>query len=133
MSEEGPLSSTSSSSSSDSEAESESKTVSASVLATISAKAIYQLIAVVDKIDSPVVELWEDPKVKLDDRFPYEAQEAGRQVEIDHLARFDAIEDVVPLETDKIEDTRWVEEWRGDAVRSRLCVRSCQSKHQYPS
>jgi hypothetical protein len=57
-SEGGPLSSTSSSSdSSDDEDKS------------ISPAGMEQLIAIVDKIHGPVVDLWKDPKVKLDDRF----------------------------------------------------------------
>ena len=41
----------------------------------------------------------------------------------DHLSHFNAVQDIVPEESDTVHTLRWVEEWRGEAVRSRLVVR----------
>ena len=36
---------------------------------------------------------------------------------------FKAVKDIVPDTDDKIYTLRWVEDWRGDEVRSRLAIR----------
>ena len=40
-----------------------------------------------------------------------------------NIVEFDAVEDTTLEEGEKAFDTTWVEEWRGEEVRSRLCVR----------
>ena len=89
-----------------------------------SPEAIQMLMLMVGKLDEPwpVVELWKDPKYK-GGKFPYEEQEKGRQGEVDRLMQFEAVQDIVPGKDDTVYDTTLVEEWRGDLVRCRLCIR----------
>ena len=48
----------------------------------------------------------------------------GREREAQHLVHSDAVEDCdTPDEGDTVCDMIWIEEWRGDEVRSRLAVR----------
>ena len=56
-------------------------------------------------------------------KFPYEEQEKGRQGEVDRLMQFEAAQDIIPEKDDTVYDMTWVEEWRGDLVRCRLCIR----------
>ena len=58
-----------------------------------------------------------------DKKFPYEAREKGRQKELHNLHLFDAVEDATPAKGEHTPDMVWVEEYRGDEVRARLCVR----------
>ena len=89
-----------------------------------SPEAMQMLILLAGKLDEawPLVELWKDPKYK-GGQFPYEEQEKGRQGEVDRLMQFEAVQDIVPEKDDTVYDTTWVEEWRGDLVRGRLCIR----------
>ena len=82
------------------------------------------LIFMVGKLEEgyPVVELWKDPKYK-GGSFPYEAHEKGRQDEVDRLMQFEAVQDITPEKDDTVYDTTWVEEWCGELVRCRLCIR----------
>lgn len=68
-----------------------------------SPEAIQMLILAVGKLDEPwpAVELWKDPKYN-GGNFPYEAQEKGRQGEIDRLMQFVAMKDIVPEGDDTI-------------------------------
>ena len=81
------------------------------------------LVSTVALLDEPVSELWRDARAMRDKRFPYEAREQGRQKELHNLHLFDAVEDATPAKGEHTPDMVWVEEYRGDEVRARLCVR----------
>ena len=81
------------------------------------------LITTVALLDEPVSELWRDARAMRDKKFPYEAREKGRQKELHNLHLFDAVEDATPAKGENTPDMVWVEEYRGDEVRARLCVR----------
>ena len=52
-----------------------------------------------------------------------------RSREVQHLVHFDAVEEcATPDEGDTVCDMIWVEEWRGDEVRSRLAVRQLRGE-----
>jgi hypothetical protein len=71
-------------------------------------------------IEEPIIDLSKDRKLK-NSKFPLEKVEAGRKKEIDNLMLFDAVE---PLDEydGKVYDMVWVEEMRGEEVRSRACA-----------
>ena len=73
----------------------------------------------------PISDLSLDRHASNCSEFPYEAREAGRQKELDNIYDFDCVEDYSPSpqEIKKACSMIWVEEWRGDEVRARLCVR----------
>ena len=83
------------------------------------------MIAEVRKVldEAPQVELWRDSKAWNCTEFPPEERAAGRQKEVDSLTEFDCVTDDELNDGEKAYDTTWVEEWRGDKVRSRLVVR----------
>ena len=77
----------------------------------------------------PAISLWKDRRVWNSQKFPLEAQVKGREREVQHLVHFDAVADcATPDEGDTVCDMIWVEEWRGDEVRSRLAVRQLRGE-----
>ena len=70
---------------------------------------------------APVVDLIQDPRV-LKTKFPLDKLQAGREKEIASLTTFDAFEEIDEY-SGVVYDMIWVDEWRGDVVRSRACVR----------
>ena len=82
-------------------------------------------IAAVNEIlcDTPSLDLSQDRTAQTG-KFPEDALKAGRELELRNLLNFDAFELVEELLAGKhAYDMVWVDEWRGDRVRSRLCVR----------
>ena len=63
------------------------------------------------------------------DRIPEDELKAGRELELQNMLNFDAFElvDVLPPRKHAY-DMVWVDEWRGDRVRSRLCVRQFKAE-----
>ena len=81
-------------------------------------------IAAVNKLlcDTPSVDLSRD-RTALSGKFPEDELKAGRELELRNMLNFDAFELVEELPPGKhAYDMVWVDEWRGDRVRSRLCV-----------
>ena len=73
--------------------------------------------------DVPTVDLSQD-RTALSGQFPEDELKAGREVELQNMLNFDAFDLVDGLPPRKhAYDMVWVDEWRGDRVRSRLCVR----------
>ena len=73
--------------------------------------------------DVPTVDLSRD-RTALSGTFPEDELKAGRELELQNMLNFDACELVNDLPPRKhVYDMVWVDEWRGDRVRSRLCVR----------
>ena len=63
-------------------------------------------------------------EIALSGKFPEDESKAGRELELRNMLNFDAFELVDELLPGKHAcDTAWVDEWRSDRVRSRLCVR----------
>ena len=63
-------------------------------------------------------------RTALSGKFPEHELRAGRELELRNMKNFDAFELVEELLPGKyVYDIFWVDEWRGDRVRSRLCVR----------
>ena len=62
------------------------------------------LIAAISLTEEPKVELWSDRKAWFGQKFPREAQEKGRQKELDNLVMFDAIEDTTIEDGDPLYD-----------------------------
>ena len=61
--------------------------------------------------------------------FPEDALKAGRELELRNMLNFDAFELVEELPPRKYaNDMMWVDEWRGDRVRSRVCVRQFKAE-----
>ena len=82
-------------------------------------------IVAVNKLlcDVPTVDLSRD-RSALSGKFPEDDLEAGRELELRNMLNFDAFDLVDELLPRKhANDMVWVDEWRGDRVRSRLCVR----------
>ena len=72
--------------------------------------------------DVPTVDLSRD-RTALSGKFPEDELKAGRELELQNMLNFDAFELVDDLPPRKHAcDMVWVDEWRGDRVRSRLCV-----------
>jgi len=88
------------------------------------------LVETIALLEEPVSELWRDARAMRKQDFPYEAREAGRQKELNNLRDFEAIEDAVPAKGETTPDMIWVEEYRGDEVRARLCVRQYKQDHR---
>ena len=62
-------------------------------------------------------------------RFPKDELNAGRELELRNMLNFDAFEIVEEVLLGKYAyDMVWVDEWRGDRVRSRLCVRQFKAE-----
>ena len=81
-------------------------------------------IAAVNKLPchTPSVDLSRD-RTALSGQFPEEKLKAGRKLELRKMLNFDAFELVEELPPGKhAYDMVWVDEWRGDRVRSRLCA-----------
>ena len=73
--------------------------------------------------DTPTVDLSRD-RTALSGKFPEDELKAGRELELRNMLNFDAFDLVEELPPGKhAYDMVWVDAWRGDRVRSRLCVR----------
>ena len=73
--------------------------------------------------DVPIVDLSRD-RTALCGKLPEDELKAGRELEGQNMLNFDAFElldDLLPRK--HAYDMVWVDEWQGDRVRSRLCVR----------
>ena len=68
-------------------------------------------------------EPWRDMRAWPAHRFPRDKQQACREREINNIMEFEAVEESTWEQGGKVLELTWVEEWRGDEVRSRLCVR----------
>ena len=76
----------------------------------------------------PSVDLSRD-RTALSGMFPENELRAGRELELQNMLNFDAFELVNELPPRKYAyDMVWVDEWRGDRVRSRLCVRQFKAE-----
>ena len=87
-------------------------------------------IAAVNKLfcDTPSVDLSRD-RTPLSGKFPEDELKADRKLELRNMLNFDAFELVDELPPGKhAYDMVWVDEWRGDRVRSRLCVRQFKAE-----
>ena len=58
-------------------------------------------------------------------KIPEDELKHGRELELQNMLNFDAFELVEDLPA---YDIVWVDEWRGDRVRSRLCVRQFKAE-----
>ena len=87
------------------------------------------LLTTIALLDEPVSELWRDARAMRDKNFPYEAREQRRQKELHNLHLFDAIEDATPERGEHTPDMVWIEEYRGDEVRARLCLRQYKQEN----
>ena len=79
-------------------------------------------IAAVNKLlcDTPTVDLSRD-RTALSGKFPEDELKAGRELELRNMLIFDAFDVVEELLPGKHAcDTFWVDEWRGDRLKSRL-------------
>ena len=74
--------------------------------------------------DVPTVDLSRD-HTALSGKFPEDELKHGRELELQNMLNFDAFELVEDLPA---YDIVWVDEWRGDRVRSRLCVRQFKAE-----
>ena len=78
--------------------------------------------------DVPTVDLSHDRTV-LSGKFPEDELKTGRELELQNMLNFDAFELVDELPPRKhAYDMVWVDEWRRDRVRSRLCVRQFKAE-----
>ena len=78
--------------------------------------------------DMQSVDLSRD-RTALSGKFPEDELKAGRELELRNMLNFDAFELVDELPPGKhAYDMVWVDEWRGDRVRSRLCVRQFKAE-----
>ena len=87
-------------------------------------------IAAVNKLlcDTPAVDLNRD-RTALSGKFPGDELKAGRELELRNVFNFDAVELLDELRPGKYAyDMVWVDEWRGDRVRSRFCVRQFKAE-----
>ena len=87
-------------------------------------------IAAVNKLlwGTPSVDLSRD-RTALSGKFPENELKAGREFELRNMLNFDAFEPVDELPRGKhAHELVWVGEWRGDRVRSRLCVRQFKAE-----
>ena len=87
-------------------------------------------IAAVNELlcDMPPVDLSPD-RTALSGKFPENELKAGRELELRNMLNFDAFELVDELPPEKhVYDMVWLDEWRGDRVRSRLCVRQFEAE-----
>ena len=75
--------------------------------------------------DTPTVDLSRD-RTALSGKFPEDELKAGRELELRNMLNFDAFDLVEELPPGKhAYDMVWVDEWRGDRVRSRLSRTTC--------
>ena len=87
-------------------------------------------IAAVNKLlcDMLSVDLSRD-RTALSGKFPVDELKAGREIELRNMLNFDVFELVYELPPEKhAYDMVWVDEWRGDRVKSRLCVRQFEAE-----
>ena len=78
--------------------------------------------------DMPSVDLSRD-RTALSGKFPEDELKAGRELKLRNMLNFDAHELVDGFSPGKYAyDMVWVDEWRGDKVRSRLCVRQFKAE-----
>ena len=78
--------------------------------------------------DTPTVDLSQD-RTALSGKFPEYELLAGRELELRNMLNFDAFDLVEDFPPGKhAYDMVWVDEWRGDRVRSRLCVRQFKAE-----
>ena len=87
-------------------------------------------IAAVNKVlcDTPSVDLGRD-RAALSGTFPENELKAGRELELRNMLNFDAFQLVEELPPGKYAcDMVWADEWRGDRVKSRLCVRQFKAE-----
>ena len=78
--------------------------------------------------DTPSVGLSRD-RAALNGKFPEDELKAGRELELRSMLNFDVFDLVEELPPGKhAYDMDWVGEWRGDRVRSRLCVRQFKAE-----
>ena len=61
-------------------------------------------------------------------KFPEDELKAGRQLELRNMLNFDAFELVDEPPGQHAYDMVWVDDWRGDQVRSRFCVRQFKAE-----
>ena len=87
-------------------------------------------IAAVNKLlcDMLSVDLSRD-RTALSGKFPEDELKAGRELELRNMLNFDVFELMDELPPEKhAYDMVWVDEWRGDRVKSRLCVRQFEAE-----
>ena len=78
--------------------------------------------------DTPTVDLSRD-RTARSGLFPEDELKAGREFELRNMLKFDAFDLVEELPLVKhAYDMVWVDEWRGDRLRSRLCVRQFKAE-----
>ena len=78
--------------------------------------------------DVPTVDLSQD-RTAVSGKFPEDALKSSREFELQNMFNFDAFELVDELPPRKhAHDMVWVDEWRGDRERSRLCVRQFKAE-----
>ena len=78
--------------------------------------------------DVPTVDLSRD-RTALSGKSPEDELKAGRELELQNMLNFDAFEVVDELPPRKhAYNMVWVDKWRGDRVRSRLCVRQFKAE-----
>ena len=76
----------------------------------------------------PSVDLSRD-HIAMSGKFPQDELKAGRELELRNMLKFDAFELVDKLPPGKdANDVVWVDDWRGDRVMSRLCVRQFKAE-----
>ena len=77
--------------------------------------------------DTPSVDLSRD-RAALNGKFPDDELKAGRELELRSMLNdvFDLVEELP--QGKHVYDMVWVGEWRGDRVRSRLCVRQFKAE-----
>ena len=87
-------------------------------------------IAAVNKLlcDTPSVDFTQD-RTPLSGKFPEDQLKASRELEMRNILYFHTFELVDEMPQGKhASDMVWVGEWRGDRVRSRLCVRQFKAE-----
>ena len=68
-------------------------------------------------------------RTAMSGKFPEDDLKAGRELELRSMLNVDALELVDELPPEKhAYDMMWVDEWRGDRVRSRLCVQQFKAE-----
>ena len=78
--------------------------------------------------DTPSVDFSHDSTAQIG-KFPEDALKASREFELKNMLDFDVFELMEELPAKKqAHDMVWVDEWRGDRVRSRLCVRQFRAE-----
>ena len=78
--------------------------------------------------DTPSADLSQD-RTAQGGKFPEEELKANRQLQLRNMSNFDAFDLVDELPPGQYDyDMVCVDEWRGDRVRSRLCVRQFKAK-----